>query len=163
MSTRQTSIDVYNRIKNEGLLSKRRWQVYATLYNNESLTQNEVWKELNRFSAIAMHSISPRFAELKDRGVIVEAGERVCTVSGEKCIIWTTTDNLPVQPVRRVTSKQIIAQLEKENAELRARIVELSTQLKTNICDFTADHLEKIFTPERICSRCGTPPSGCIC
>ena len=39
---RQTSIDCYNKIKAEGLLSKRRLEVYEILFHHGQLTANEI-------------------------------------------------------------------------------------------------------------------------
>lgn len=91
MKTRQTSIDCYNKIKQEGLLSKRRLQVYESIFNYAPCTASEVFNEKNLKT-----NQSGRFTELRDLGVIYEKGERLCTVTGRNVIEWDLTDRLPV-------------------------------------------------------------------
>jgi hypothetical protein len=91
MNTRQTSIDCYNKIKEEGLLSKRRLQVYESIYNSAPCTASEVFKEKNLKT-----NQSGRFTELRDLGVIYEKGERICSITGRNVIEWDLTDRLPI-------------------------------------------------------------------
>ena len=91
MNTRQTSIDCYNQIKQEGLLSKRRLQVYESIYNYAPCTASEVFKEKNLKT-----NQSGRFTELRDLGVIYEKGERICSITGRNVIEWDLTDRLPI-------------------------------------------------------------------
>ena len=91
MNTRQTSIDCFNQIKQEGLLSKRRLQVYESIYNSAPCTASEVFKEKNLKT-----NQSGRFTELRDLGVIYEKGERVCSITGRNVIEWGLTDRLPI-------------------------------------------------------------------
>ena len=91
MNTRQTSIDCYNEIKEEGLLSKRRLQVYESIYNSAPCTASEVFKDKNLKT-----NQSGRFTELRDLGVIYEKGERICSITGRNVIEWDLTDRLPV-------------------------------------------------------------------
>jgi len=91
MRTRQTSIDCYNKIKQEGLLSKRRLQVYESIFNYAPCTASEVFNEKNLKT-----NQSGRFTELRDLGVIYEKGERLCSVTGRNVIEWDLTDRLPV-------------------------------------------------------------------
>lgn len=94
MTTRQTSIDVYREIEAEGLLSKRRWEAYSTLFNHGPITAMETARKI---PGTLDHSISPRFAELKRMGLIREVGERACRITGRNCIIWDVTNNLPIK------------------------------------------------------------------
>jgi hypothetical protein len=91
MNTRQTSIDCFNQIKQEGLLSKRRLQVYESIYNSAPCTASEVFKDKNLKT-----NQSGRFTELRDLGVIYEKGERVCSITGMNVIEWDLTDRLPI-------------------------------------------------------------------
>jgi hypothetical protein len=92
MKTRQTSIDCYNKIKQEGLLSKRRLQVYESIFNYAPCTASEVFNEKNLKT-----NQSGRFTELRDLGVIYEKGERLCSVTGRNVIEWDLTDRLPIK------------------------------------------------------------------
>lgn len=90
---RQTSIDVYHQIRDEGLLSKRRLQVYETIYLHGPITQMETAK----IADILDHSVTPRFAELEKMGVIATVGERDCTRTGRKVLMWDVTGRLPTK------------------------------------------------------------------
>ena len=87
----QTSIDCYNQIKNEGLLSKRRFECYEALLKNGPCTSGEAMHDrLNGRNVLSQSRA--RFTELRDRGVIYEIKpERKCRVSGYKCIVWDVT------------------------------------------------------------------------
>jgi hypothetical protein len=90
MKVRQTSINCYNRIKSEGLLSKRRLEVYEAIYNSAPCTASEIFNVKHLKT-----NQSGRFTELRDLGVIYEKGERRCRVTGRNVIEWDLTDELP--------------------------------------------------------------------
>jgi hypothetical protein len=92
--TRETSIRVFNQIKEEGILCKRKLQVYQALFDQGPLTQSEV---INIFGTKLSNSIRPRFAELERMGAIQVTGERVCTVTGRMVLTWDVTKNMPVK------------------------------------------------------------------
>jgi hypothetical protein len=95
MKTRQTSIDCYNEIKEEGLLSTMRFKVYEAILNNAPCTSAEVLSTmLSKNSAIT--SSRARFTELRELGVIYEVQNRKCTITGRTSIEWDLTDRLPV-------------------------------------------------------------------
>tara|TARA_R110002073_G_scaffold7380_3_gene41923 strand:+ start:6201 stop:6614 length:414 start_codon:yes stop_codon:yes gene_type:complete len=92
MKTRQTSIDCYNQIKSEGLLSNMRFRVYsALLAMGKPSTTREVYATMNIIKQEAT-----RFTELRKLGVIYEVQNRMCTVTGRTSIEWDLTDKLPV-------------------------------------------------------------------
>lgn len=95
MKTRQTSIDCYNQIKEEGLLSKMRFKVYESILTNAPCTSAEVLSTmLSKNSAIT--SSRARFTELRELGVIYEVRNRKCTITGRTSIEWDLTDRLPI-------------------------------------------------------------------
>tara|TARA_B110000967_G_scaffold1009_1_gene1054 strand:+ start:363 stop:794 length:432 start_codon:yes stop_codon:yes gene_type:complete len=99
MNTRQTSIDCYRQIKSEGLLSKRRLQVYEILLHNGCLTGTEIsilFKE-KHFSSNHSEGIRNRISELFDRGVVYEKEIVECKSTGRKVIQWDLTDKLPIK------------------------------------------------------------------
>ena len=100
--TRATSIDTYNKIKKEGLLSRLRFDVYACLYLNGPMTQGECWRAMN---GTPRPSVTPRFAELDERGVIECIGERECRVTGRMALLWSTTDRLPLKNEKPIRHK----------------------------------------------------------
>ena len=92
MKTRQTSIDCYNQIKEEGLLSNMRFRVYsALLVMGKPSTTREVYETMN-----VIKQEATRFTELRKLGVIYEVQNRTCTVTGRTSIEWDLTDRLPV-------------------------------------------------------------------
>tara|TARA_R110000765_G_scaffold288000_1_gene384349 strand:- start:791 stop:1204 length:414 start_codon:yes stop_codon:yes gene_type:complete len=92
MNTRQTSIDCYNEIKANGLLSKRRLEVYEAILKNAPCTSNEALEDVYSGS----HGIGSRTSELRGLGVIYEKGIRKCRVTGRNVIEWDLTDSLPI-------------------------------------------------------------------
>jgi len=99
MKARQTSIDCYNQIKSEGLLSKRRLQVYEILLHNGCLTGTEIsilFKQ-KYFSSNHSEGIRNRISELFDRGVVYEKQIVECKSTGRKVIQWDLTDKLPIK------------------------------------------------------------------
>ena len=99
MKTRQTSIDCYRQIKSEGLLSKRRLQVFEILLENGCLTGTEISILFKRkhFSSNHSEGIRNRITELFDRGVVYEKGIVECKSTGRKVIQWDLTDKLPIK------------------------------------------------------------------
>ena len=91
MKTRQTSIDCYRKIKSEGLLAKRRLEVYEAIFKNAPCTTNEALKDIHSGS----HGVGSRTSELRELGVIYEVQNRKCTITGMNVIEWDLTDNLP--------------------------------------------------------------------
>jgi len=105
---RQTSIDCYNQIKAEGLLSKRRLQVYEILLENGALTGTEVAILFKKKFVSSNHSegIRNRLTELLDRGVIYEKGIVNCKTTNRKVSLWDLTNNLPKDVSNKPSRKQ---------------------------------------------------------
>ena len=98
MKTRQTSVDCYNQIKDEGLLSKMRFHVYESIFLNPKQTAGELSECLNSKGVKIRHgSVNGRLTELRDLGVIYERDVRPCKVTGRNVIEWDMTDTLPVE------------------------------------------------------------------
>ena len=92
MNTRQTSIDCYNQIKEQGLLSNMRFEVYSALLSiGKPSTTREVYETMN-----VMKQEATRFTELRKLGVIYEVQNRKCTITGRTAIEWGLTNRLPV-------------------------------------------------------------------
>jgi hypothetical protein len=106
MEKRQTSIDCYNQIKAEGLLSKRRLEVYEAIFKNAPCTSNEALKDIYSGS----HGVGSRTTELRDLGVIYEKGIKKCSVTGRNVIEWDLTDNLPI-------NKKVITNTKKDRVK----------------------------------------------
>lgn len=125
---RQTSIDAYNKIKQNGSLSSRRWEVYDVLFKYGPLTGNEAIEKLKEEGKGAKtfdtnsHS---RLSELRQLGVIYEVGKKVCNVTGMNVILWDVTNNLPKKLEKQKTKDQIIKELQQEIKQLKAYIDDL--------------------------------------
>ena len=93
MKTRQTSIDCYNKIKEEGLLSNMRFRVYSALLSmGKPSTTREVYATMN-----VIKQEATRFTELRKLGVIYEVQNRKCNITGRTSIEWDLTDRLPIK------------------------------------------------------------------
>jgi len=94
MSIRQTSIDCYNKIKANGLLSKRRLQTLEVLIKIAPCTATELQNSMDYNDG--GRDCMKRLSELRDLGVIYEKTERNCSITGRNVIEWDLTDKIPV-------------------------------------------------------------------
>lgn len=96
---RETSIDAYYEIKENGLLSERRWQTYDSLYQIGEGTASEVFRQFQKTYSkkISTNGSGSRLSELRDMGVVMEKGTKICPITGQNVILWTTTNQLPVK------------------------------------------------------------------
>ena len=95
MKTRQTSIDCYNQIKEQGLLSNMRFKVYEAILKKAPCTSGEAFATMTTKENQISQSRA-RFTELRELGVIYEKGEKKCSITGRNVIEWDLTDRLPV-------------------------------------------------------------------
>ncbi len=107
---RRTSRKVYEQIKQEGLLSERRMEVYRCVFLHGPLTAMEAFEKLKLNT-----NQSGRFTELREMGVLTELGSRKCSITGREAIIWEVTNKLP-KNVKTRLSKKDKRILELENA-----------------------------------------------
>ena len=94
---RKTSVDTFNKIKQNGLLPRKRSEVYSILYEFGPMTGGEVAKkhqELFNRRGVS-ESIRNRITELVKQGAVEELGERPCNITGNNSILFQTTDELP--------------------------------------------------------------------
>ena len=92
---RETSRAVFEEIRDRGLLSRARFEVYSFLVSRGPMTGSEVNYFLNSRSA------HKRLSELLNLGVIREAGTRRCTRTGEHVLAWEVNGSLPIVPRKR--------------------------------------------------------------
>ena len=95
MKIRQTSIDCYNKIKSEGLLSKMRLKVYEAILRKAPCTSGEAFATMTTKENQISQSRA-RFTELRELGVIYEVRNRKCTITSMNVIEWDLTDRLPL-------------------------------------------------------------------
>lgn len=129
--TRQTSIEAFHQIRESGLLSRERFRVFATVFAMGECTSGEAFEaiEKRKERKSPLSQSRARFTELRDLGVIEEAGVRPCKVTGRNCIVWALTDNLPGKLPRRISklaeAEQQIKDLEADNNRLRVELERL--------------------------------------
>lgn len=140
MAVRETSIAVYHQIKNEGLLSAKRLQVYEILLEYGALTGSQVAQIYKSKYPSNNHSetIRNRITELVEMKVLEEIGIVNCPFSGRNVIQFGLTNNLPKKLTVKKTKKQ----------KINEAILELDQAIK--LCNrdiFGAhiiDHLEEV-------------------
>jgi hypothetical protein len=89
-TVRKTSVDCFNQIRKEGLLSDCRFMVYKAIYEMNGCTASELFNRTGLKT-----NQSSRFTELRELGVIREVETRICKVTGRNAIEWDLTDRLP--------------------------------------------------------------------
>lgn len=94
---RSTSIRAYREIRDNGLLSKRRFEVYDHLFHHGPSTARETSKILSKRFGTSEDSYNSRFIELERQGVIKPVGEVENPHSGMKVTQWDVTANLPTK------------------------------------------------------------------
>jgi len=104
---RQTSIDCYNEIKSNGLLSKKRLEVYEALLNSAPCTSAEAAAFNYLDSSNVLSQSRARFTELRELGVIYERGVKKCSITKRIAIEWDLTDKIPINLISKTkTFKQ---------------------------------------------------------
>lgn len=89
---RDTSLEAYNTIKENGTLSERRMEVYEYLFHNGPLSQMELCYGLR---GKLDRALTPRFSELEHMGCITIVDKRLCKITGNNSTIWDVTKNIP--------------------------------------------------------------------
>ena len=97
---RDTSIEAYQTIKQEGLLSRARLEVYLALFSMGPCTAGELF--IKRVSAhkLVKGSVCARLTELRQIGVVKEVGEKICEATGQNVILWDVTSKLPKKLIK---------------------------------------------------------------
>lgn len=98
MNVRETSIEAFKAITNNGLLSKRRMEVYSALFDHGPCTGSELNHMMSLSQKRGSHAnVLTRLGELRNFGVAKELGERRCLITGRMVIEWDVTDKLPAK------------------------------------------------------------------
>ena len=102
---RETSIEAYNEIKENGLLSKKRFQVYDILFRLGPMTGAQVSNVIKKGNTKNAYSetVRNRLTELRNSGVVREVGEVICPITGRRVIQWDVTKKTPTKwdkPIR---------------------------------------------------------------
>ncbi len=110
---RDTSIEAYREIRDNGLLSRKRLEVYDILYRHGPLTGAQVSKRSAGHSAVS-ETVRNRITELRDMGAVTECGTVDCPITGKRVILWDVTANLPTALPTKKTKKDKIEEAIKE-------------------------------------------------
>jgi len=106
-----TRLAVYEKIKANGSLTKSRLRVYRCLFELGPASMAQVAYALNR----KLHAISGRFSELREQGMIAEAGmDR--NSSGNPVTLWDVTECDTPTPLPKKQGEA--ARLVAKNSEL---------------------------------------------
>jgi Fe2+ or Zn2+ uptake regulation protein len=102
MGINQNSMDAFNHIKKNGLLSDKRLKVYQIFVNNPlGLTGSEVSDIFKKNYPSSQHSetIRNRITELRDMGVLDEIGNVDCKFTKRKVMKYRVNTNMPTKLV----------------------------------------------------------------
>ncbi len=127
MSTiRTTSIEVYKFLEENGTLSAKRWEVYATVYNNGPMTSAEAFAKINEGKSIkSLTQSRARFTELRGMGLLKETGERKCNITGHIVIEWDVTDQLPLKLEKAETRASKTEKIIKELNSVHLQVTDI--------------------------------------
>lgn len=113
--TRLTSIQAYEQLVKSGALVGQYAELLSLVVRHGEGTASEILKgskfDKNRNLARA------RFTELKERGLIVETGQRACEVTGRNALTWEATNRTaPLVDTRNksATSKREILRIARD-------------------------------------------------
>jgi len=109
--TRRTSVSAYREIEANGLLSKRRLEVYECLFKDGPLTGAQVAVKIRRPNQVS-ETVRNRITELVKLGVAYEVKEVDCPVTHRQVILFDVTERLPKDYEKPKTKAQIIKELE---------------------------------------------------
>lgn len=96
---RETSIKSYNTIKDNGLLSEKRWRVYDIVFNHGPLIGSKaafIYKGKYGFGSNS-ETIRNRLTELRNMGVVREVGKALDQDTGMTVILWDVTKSVPIK------------------------------------------------------------------
>jgi len=148
---RETSVQAFYNAVDTGKIQTRREQVWDAIKSLGKATALEVHRYLRHTHSFAgdSHSITPRFAELRDLGVIRESDQRECQVTGEWCIVWEIVPStehvglavyhrcelcgqLTGRSRRKLTPAQKLEKLKKQTATLQAKLTNNEKEKETD-------------------------------
>lgn len=96
--TRETSLEAYRKIQEDGLLSKRRWEVYESLFKCGPATAMGIFNFMAQYRGNKVAAnVYARLSELRDMGCVREVGDQVDPMTRMRVILWDVTKSLPVK------------------------------------------------------------------
>lgn len=97
MGVRETSLEAYRDIIQSGLISEKRLDVFKAVIVYGPGTSAEIIQAANIDGNSIVSQARARLNELREMGVIEEAGERKCKQTNRKAIVWRVTGNYPTK------------------------------------------------------------------
>ena len=91
-----TSVECYHKIKESGLLGEMQTRVLGVIAKHGPITINEC--ATTYFPDVDSRTVSPRFAEIKRRGSIIDDGVKIDKFTGKTAKAWISTRKLPKKP-----------------------------------------------------------------
>ena len=119
--SRQTSLEVYREITDNGLLSKKRLEVYKYIFNHGPCTGSQVQRALKNNSSVS-ESVRNRITELVYAGIVSEIGTVIDPITGRNVLQFDVTNRLPKDFVKPLSKSQIILELKSEIKSLKIRL-----------------------------------------
>ncbi len=136
MDSAELSAQAYETIKANGLLSKRRFEVYDILHRKGPLTAHEIVDIAREFyPKTNQTSFNARLSELEDAGVVDQVGEKVNPISGMRNTLWAANGNLPRKQTQREKLVDLIHKTEERLERLRDRLVLMDSKGTVNVSD----------------------------
>jgi predicted Zn-ribbon and HTH transcriptional regulator len=117
---RDTSMEIYLKILNNGLIGKKQQEVFKILFKYGPLTGAEVanmMAVLNQKSNVS-ETVRNRLNELKAMGIVTELPKAPCPVTGNTVYRYDVTSKLPVKPPRKLSKKEKRASIKKQLVEV---------------------------------------------
>lgn len=128
--SRNTSIQAYHSIKEGGLLTERRLEVYDILFHHGPMTGNQIVQHIGRIQDTG--STKTRLSELRTQGVVQELGIVEDPITGMNVILWDVTANMPL-PFITKTLEGRIESIDRQIEKLLIKKTELSKKLEKQI------------------------------
>ena len=89
-NTQETSIEAYYDLLQNGHLGEWQVRVLIEVIRHPDSTANELFQAMTHSPLHTVQAnLHARLNELRDeKGVVVNSGKRLCTVSGRRCLTW---------------------------------------------------------------------------
>ena len=93
---RQTSLEAFQKIKDEGLLGKQASEIYGVLFESGPLTTRQVHERVSE-TIRDIGQVSTGISKLVQKGVLRDCGTTKCATTGFEVTQWDVTDRLPIK------------------------------------------------------------------
>jgi len=115
MTVQQTSVDVYRKGLDSGLIKNLAAEVFALIMEYGPISSRMVHQRYcDQIQQRDTRSVCPRISELKDLGVIEQSHVEPCQVTGNKAIYWRIAMACPAhiqKPKKKLSNKDAVKKL----------------------------------------------------